>query len=127
MRPPRESRLLPAWKWGIVVFTAHAVVVAALVAITWGVFGRTAWWSLVLRICDFWVYQWVFPWFNDPVFAWPSFQLYKLSGSSLWLSGAVYEWLMVSTFGGLVYALAAVIWVRLRRRKRLNVVPSAAA
>jgi hypothetical protein len=123
-------RLLPPWKWGIVIFTVHAVVVAVLVAVSSiALFGGSAWWGggLILRVCEFWVYRWVFPWFNDPVFARPSFLLFKLSGSSPSLFGAVYEWLMVSTFGGVVYAMASVVWVSWRRRRGLNVAASSAA
>src|SRR5262249_43337868 len=129
-KKPRESKPLPLWIWGAGAFVVHAMVVTALVRIRDLSVGSSAWWTLrsVLRVCEFWVYRWALPWFNDPEFAKPMYRLDALFGvSTIRGSAELYESLMLSVFGGVVYAAVVVVWTKRKRRARRVVVQPAAA
>jgi hypothetical protein len=127
---PRESKPSSAWRWAVAAFALHSLVVASLIRIRDLNLGNSVFFVAkdTLRIAEFWVYHWVFEWFNTPVLAKPMYEVNRLLGlSTERASSEFYEWCMLSIFGGVVYAGVAIAWLSWRRRKlRLNVIGTAA-
>ncbi len=115
-----EPKAPALWKLSLLAFTLHSIAVAALIKIREIDLGSLAFWVArrILEIGDFWVYQWVLPLFNTRALGKPMYQLNVFLGlTTLQASSEFYEWLMLSVFGGVVYAGLAAGWAIWRKRK----------
>jgi len=109
------------WAWGTAVFLLHAALVAILLRIR----GSPGWSDrsgaaqaakAMLGIIDFWVYQWIWQPLNTERFGRPfldAAQIFHIRDMGTLLFA--WEFLLLSVFGGFVYAAIAVaVWVKTR-------------
>ena len=106
--------------WFAGVFVAHAVAVAVLIRVRDTQSGNVFWAiHRILRLLEFWVYSWVLPFLNKPWMANPLYTLETAVGvKTMRGSAELYEWLMVSIFGGLIYAALVTALVVARQRRQ---------
>ena len=105
------------WAWGATAFLIHASVVAILLRF------RGTWARQSLRIIDFWVYEWIIQRLNNERFGRPFLKAVEvLQVRTMDTVLFLWEFVILSVFGGLVYAAIAIcVWLRRAHEHRVPV------